>query len=344
MGNYTGFITVYYSILIKNRIYLYIIKTINLNMEKQYNLQQIKKEAVSFLEIKKQINENTFKNYRSSLTYFLNYLESEEHIFLNSNNVSNVLESFQGKLLNGFKYENKTIVLTANSVNTHIRRINTFLRKCLGLTTEIKKLNVSKPKYKSLKVAEIKLLIDEAENHFKNNEVAERNKTLINFLFNTAFRIEEALNIKTTDLYSEDGSYMVNIHEKGKAKGEYTTIAISEKTFQLIQNYLELKKVPSEFVFSTGSGKKLARANFNKAIRELATYVDLKHGTNISKTVENNSSHVFRHSKATYLLNVKKEDVVTVKEILRHKSIDSTLIYLNPQEEAINKVRINNDL
>ena len=64
----------------------------------------------------------------------------------------------------------------------------------------------------------------------------------------------------------------------------------------------------------------------------------------IYKTVENNSSHFLRHSKATYLLNVKKEDVVTVKEILRHKSIDSTLIYLNPEEEAINKVRINNDL
>ena len=38
------------------------------------------------------------------------------------------------------------------------------------------------------------------------------------------------------------------------------------------------------------------------------------------------------------------EDVVTVKEVLRHNSIDSTLIYLNPQEEAINLVRINNDL
>ena len=64
----------------------------------------------------------------------------------------------------------------------------------------------------------------------------------------------------------------------------------------------------------------------------------------ISKTVENNSSHVFRHSKATYLLNTVKEDVVTVKEVLRHSSIDSTLIYLNPKEEAINKVRINNDI
>ena len=41
---------------------------------------------------------------------------------------------------------------------------------------------------------------------------------------------------------------------------------------------------------------------------------------------------------------LKKEDVVTVKEILRHNSIDSTLIYLNPEEEAINKVRISNDI
>ena len=31
---------------------------------------------------------------------------------------------------------------------------------------------------------------------------------------------------------------------------------------------------------------------------------------------------------------LKKEDIVTVKEILRHNSIDSTLIYLNPEEEA----------
>ena len=61
-------------------------------------------------------------------------------------------------------------------------------------------------------------------------------------------------------------------------------------------------------------------------------------------TVKNNSSHVFRHSKATYLFNVKHEDVVTVKEILRHNNIDSTLIYLNPQEEAINKVRISKDI
>ena len=123
-------------------------------------------------------------------------------------------------------------------------------------------------------------------------------------------------------------------------------------------DYIKIKSVPSDFVFSSvkasdnGKAKAFKRQNFNKAIVELASYIDVKYKgmelegrpVNISKVVENNSSHVFRHSKATYLLNVKKEDVVTVKEVLRHSSIDSTLIYLNPKEEAINKVRISNDI
>ena len=123
-------------------------------------------------------------------------------------------------------------------------------------------------------------------------------------------------------------------------------------------DYVNIKAVPSDFIFSSvkasdnGKAKAFNRQNFNRSIIELASYVDVKYKgielegrpVNISKVVENNSSHVFRHSKATYLLNVKKEDVVTVKEVLRHSSIDSTLIYLNPKEEAINKVRTSNDI
>ena len=237
----------------------------------------------------------------------------------------------------------------ASGVNTHVRRINTFI-KCLGFTVELTKLNVSKPKYKSLSIKEIELLISECSHYFKVEEVATRNATLIKFLFNTAFRINEALTLKEDNIFIENGSYYVRIHEKGKANGVFTEIAISENTYNLLNDYINIKTVPSEYVFSTtrpgpdGKAKPLTRQNFNKSIIDLAKYTDFKHSTNIYKTVENNSSHVFRHSKATYLLNVKKEDIITVKEILRHSSIDSTLIYLNPQEEAINKVRVSNDI
>ena len=323
-------------------------------LNKQYTLDEVKTVASDFLARKRARNETTFKNYRTSLNYFLYYVEDiAKASVIGNDNAGILLEGFQGSLFEGFTYAangiKRPVKVKANGVNTHVRRINTFI-KCLGFSVELNKLNVAKPKYKSLAVNEIELLINECSNKWPNEEIATRNATLIKFLFNTAFRINEALTLRTENIFSENGSYYVSIHEKGKAKGVLTEVAISEKTFNLLNDYINIKSVPSEFVFSTtragtdGKAKPLTRQNFNKYIIDLAEYTDNKHGTNISKTVENNSSHVFRHSKATYLLNVKKEDIITVKEILRHSSIDSTLIYLNPQEEAINKVRISNDI
>lgn len=323
--------------------------------EKKYAIEDVIAEASEFLNRKKKRNEITYKNYRTTLKYFIYYLNNIAKVnSLDSSNKDVLLEGFQGSLLEGFNYktsESESIVkVKPSSVNTHIRRTKTFLNS-LGLSVDkVKALDVNKPKYKSLKPEEIRLLIDECSNKWTNKEIAVRNATLINFLFNTAFRINEALNIKTHDFYKEDGSYYVRIHEKGKAKGILTPIAISENTAELLRSYIKIKSVPSDYIFSStkssksGKANKLNRENFNKYIISLAEYVDLKHHTNIYSIVKNNSSHVFRHSKATYLLNVKKEDVVTVKEVLRHKSIDSTLIYLNPEEEKINSVRINNDL
>lgn len=320
-----------------------------------YSLEEVKKEASDFLNIKKDRNETTFLNYRTSINYFIYYLTNIAEVeSLGTENKDKVLEGFQGSLLAGFNYVvndvERTVKVKASGVNTHVRRIRTFLNKNLGLTVEVNKLPVNKPKYKSLTKPEIELLLAECSNYWSNKEVAVRNETLIRFLFNTAFRIEEALGIKTSDVYSEGTNYYVKIHEKGKASGVLTEIAISEVTYNLVKDYVNIKSVSSDFVFSSikasdnGKAKPFKRQNFNKAIVELASYTDSKHKTNISKIVENNSSHVFRHSKATYLLNEVKEDVVTVKEVLRHSSIDSTLIYLNPKEEAINEVRISNDI
>ena len=323
-----------------------------------YTIEEIKSEASDFLENKKKKNETTYLNYRTSFNYFIFYLTDIAEVNeLGTSNKEKVLEGFQAELLSGFNYKvedtERKVKVKPSGVNTHIRRIKTFLNKSLGLTVTLDKLNVNKPKYKSLTKEEVELLANECSNKWNNEEIALRNETLIRFLFNTAFRINEALTLKVENVYSNnDGSYFVKIHEKGKSKGLLTEVAISENTYKMLMDYINIKSVPSDFVFSSiksskeleGKSKALSRQNFNKFIIDLASFTDNKHGTDISKTVANNSSHVFRHSKATYLLNIVKEDVVTVKSVLRHSSIDSTLIYLNPKEEAINEVRITNDI
>ena len=318
---------------------------------KEFKLDKVKNESARFLEAKQNQNENTFVNYRTSINYFLYYVENVIACdVISSDNITAILESFKGSLFAGFKYKNRTVKLKASGVNTHLRRVKTFLNKCLGLKAEINKFDVDAPKYKALPVKEIELLISECNSVFKSNEIAVRNATLIRFLFNTALRINEALTLKEENVVANGGEYYIRIHEKGKAEGELKDVPISAKTFNDLMTYINIKAVKSDFVFSTtrtsqdGKAKPLARENFNSDIRKLANYVDSKHKTNIADVVSNNSSHVFRHSRAVYLLKECKLDVVTVKKVLRHRSINSTLIYLNPSDDEIKNVRINNDI
>ena len=323
---------------------------------KTYSLEEVKSEASEFLNLKKDKNETTFLNYRTSFNYFIYYLTDIAEVkTIGKENISKVLEGFQTALFKGFTYKvadnERTVKVKASGVNTHVRRIKTFLNKSLGLTAELENLSVNDAEYKALKVKDVELLINEAKTYFKSEEVGLRNSILIRFLFNTAFRISEALSLRTENLFSEDGFYYVRVHEKGTAKGTLSKpIAISEEDYNSLIDYIEVKSVPSDFVFSTtrtsedGKAKALSRQYFNKDIKKLAAFVDAKYNRNISKIVENNSSHVFRHSRAVALLNEDKVDIMKVKKFLRHDSINSTQIYLNPEEEAVNELRINNIL
>ena len=211
--------------------------------EKKYSILEVEEKATDFLNRKRKRNETTFLNYRTSINYFLFYLKDISEITsLSSENKEDVIEDFQGTLLEGFYYDvegnEKEVVLKPSTVNTHIRRTKTFLNS-IGLTIEnLNKLPVNEPEYKALSVDEIKLLINECSNFWSNEEVAVRNETLIKFLFNTAFRINEALGIKTSEVYSEGSNYYVLIKEKGKSKNPKKEVAISENFYYKYRLYI----------------------------------------------------------------------------------------------------------
>ena len=334
---------------------------------KSYTLEEVKKEANLFLNAKAG-NINTYLSYRTSLNYFLYYLEHIVQVNkVECRNITTLIEAYQTSLFNGFTYEvesaealigfneenfkpiHKEIKLSASGVNSNIRRIKTFFNKCFNIEVELKKLDEGEAKYKALKNDEVEKLIDNCSNKWKKEEIAIRNATLIRFLFNTGFRISEALGIKTNEIYEKNnGCQYVKIQEKGKRKK--TEVRIAESDYEHIKEYISLKAVPSDFIFSTtkasedGKAKKLSRQQFNRDVKALARYVDSEEGTNISEVVKNNSSHVFRHSAAINQLEYYTVDIMKVKKFLRHSSINSTQIYLNASDSEVDEIRINNIL
>ena len=378
-------------------------KEVKFEIKNEYTLENIRIGARDFLEDNKDSNETTFKNYRTSINYFLYLMDCNKHRFatIDNDNKYDALNKFKNCLSNGFTYEvesvddvlgytektfkpvKRTVKVNANGVNTHLRRITTFFNQCLHLkikSNEFKKCQVDKPKIKALKIDHVKLLIDECSNCWKKKEIATRNATLIELLFSNALRIREALEITINDTnfidYNDEtnkatlktniGEYCITIHQKGR-KNKDKSIKIAKPVAEHIINYINIKKVPSDYIFSTtrastnGKAKALSREWFNKDMNKLASFVDSNHDThvprideetynedvdayydykNICAVVKNNSSHFLRHSRAIYNLKILGMDIRTLQKFLRHSEISSTMIYTDSSDKEVDNINI----
>ncbi len=138
--------------------------------------------------------------------------------------------------------------------------------------------------------------------------------TLLQTLKETGIRISEATFLKWTDLSSEQKTLNIT-----PAKGSNPRLLrISDKLLNM------LNRIPrtNETIFSTNIAG--LRTTFTKS-RKLA-----------AKKLENPrilriSFHTFRHWKATMEYH-KTKDIIHVKQILGHKSINNTMIYINIEQ------------
>lgn len=357
-------------------------------MTKEYTLKEIRVKAMEFLEDAEDSNITTFKNYRTSVNYFLYLMNCNKHRFnkIDDDNKDKALKKFKNCLLNGFTYEvesvddvlgyneenfkpiKRNVKVNDNGVNTHLRRIITFFKQYLHFKIKnFQFCQVDKPKYKSLTEDHVELLINECSNCWNKKEIATRNATLIRFLYLNLLRIREALEVTIADTnfidYDsetnkailnpniDEDNYSILIHQKSRTK-KNTSIKINQILAKDIVDYINIKKVPSDYIFSTtqvstdGKAKPLTRQYFNKDMIKLAKFVDDRYDTktndydNISEIVKNNSSHVFRHTRAVVELQ-NGLDIRTVQGALRHSSLSSTEIYTKPSEKKVNNVRVN---
>jgi len=321
-------------------------------------MQKLKTKRRQFLRNKRAQNENTYKSYKTSLKYFFQYLKEYEINRITDENKRETLDGFKTYLNEGFIYDDgrskepKNIKLKASGINSNLKRARTFLNY-IGFpvtSTEVSPLPVNAPDYKALRFEDINKLINNAPLCFRDKEKALRIQTLIKLLFNTGLRIGEALPLKIEDMHQDrnTGQYYLNFHEKGKARGVYSKIVIPAKTHHDLKYYIENKAIKeSPYIFTASRGYKgkapghVTRQSFNNDIIKLAKFTDKQEHTNIFNIVNGNSSHVFRHSRAVYLLTVEKRDIMEVRDILRHKNINTTQIYLKPREDIINNIREN---
>ena len=296
---------------------------------KIYQIEHLPKYINEF--INQHDKATTRYNYEYILKKFCKYCQDNGIKELRQENAQTIVNNYKAFLVNAGN-------LKSTSIDNYMLRVQSFLAS-LMLKVKLSKISEDQPgNYKYLTYDEIQQLLASIPATTGNKTQILMYTAIIKVLFTAGLRINELVNITMEDLKQHGNATFLFIIGKGKAHDQKEDIRISDATANAINDYLDVRpKTTSNYLFVNSKGDQLTRQAFNKKLKQIACKCDELHGTNIGNKC---TSHIFRHSLARYLLIDLKMPISQVRDILRHKSIETTNKYLTNSKDEINQIRV----
>ena len=147
-------------------------------------------------------------------------------------------------------------------------------------------------------------------------------------LYATGIRVGELVNIKINDINLYDRT--IKIFGKGRKERIVVYGSYCQDALELYLNdgRRELEKRKNEYLFLNKNGNRLSDRYIRKIIDDIVIKCEMDYHI---------SPHTLRHTFATDMLN-NGADLMTVKELLGHSSINTTGIYTHVSNEQLKKV------
>jgi len=158
----------------------------------------------------------------------------------------------------------------------------------------------------------------------------ERNRTIIETMYSCGLRVSEAITLKISDLFFEEG--FIRVLGKGN-KERYVPIHLEAQKYvsiykKEIRSQIQPKKGFEDTLFLNRRGKGLTRQMIFIILKDLAIKI------NLTKKI---SPHTLRHSFATHLLQ-NGADLRAIQQILGHESITTTEIYVHVDKTYLKEI------
>ncbi len=268
-----------------------------------------------YLALQKNYSKNTIISYKHDLEHFLNFMKqyNGENVTIDSLNVDiRFIRSWLSK-----RYQDNYIASSSARALSSIKNFYRFLEKTHNISYH-KIFSIKNPKKakvlpKALTQEDTAASIEHIEQLGSLDWVAARNKALLVLIYASGLRVSEALSLTKKHIKTD----FIKITGKGNKERIVPWI---DKAKDLVDQYLV--KVPyyiaeDEPIFIGKLGKALQPAVFNRELIKLRRFYGLP---------EHLSSHAFRHSFATHLLE-NGSDLRSIQELLGHKSLSTTQIY-----------------
>ena len=289
------------------------------------NWQNTIKEYKMYLKIERGLSKNTIDSYTKDLEKLC--------LFLKENNISISPIAIDTDIVKQFIYE------VAKNLNPRSQaRIISGLRSFFDYLVfeeyrntnptdllETPKIGTKLPD--TLSQGEIDALIDAID---LSHPQGERNRTIFETIYSCGLRVSEAITLKNSDLFFEEG--FIRVLGKGN-KERYVPIHENAQRYitmyqKAIRNHIFPQKGFEDTLFLNRRGKGLSRQMIFMILKDLAIKIDLK------KKI---SPHTLRHSFATHLLQ-NGADLRAIQQMLGHESITTTEVYVHIDKSYLKQV------
>lgn len=276
---------------------------------------------LEYLKIVRKYSNKTIDSYRDDL------IEYNEFLGNNFRNVIDIDRDIVNKYLK-YLYDRD---LNRNSICrklSSVRGLYNYLvmeeivsDNCFNSVSNPKK-EIYLPKF--LSDSEIDSIFEVCDD---DSAIDQRDTLIIELLYATGLRVSELVNIKLKDIDTKER--VIRVLGKGNKEriviyNNHTSRAMDR---YLSSGYCEFNKKNSEYLIINKNGDRLS----DRYVRTIVSRLSLKAGLN--KKI---SPHTIRHTFATDMLE-EGADLVTVKELLGHESLNTTSIYTHITNEQIKK-------
>ncbi|MEJ7831005.1 MAG: tyrosine-type recombinase/integrase [Segetibacter sp.] len=254
-------------------------------------------------------SEMTIRNYLGELRYLFSYYRDVPPLDFNSDMVMQYL-----------LYLTKTLECGRSKCCMAAQSISFFFRHVLQKPYVIPTL-IYPRKVKTLPAVMTAEEIMKVINTIQNV----KHRAMFMLLYSTGIRLSELAHLRITDIDSK--AMRVKVVQGKGAKDRYTILS-EQVLLELRAYYVQYR--PVEYLFNgMGKGRRYSQRSIEKAVENAIIKAGLE---NKHYTV-----HTIRHSFATHLVD-NGTDVHTVKELLGHNSIGTTMQYLHMSTRRMNSV------
>lgn len=276
-------------------------------------------EFLEYLEVIKKHSEHTIINYQNDLIDFLEF---------NDNKILNVDKDIVNKYMQYLYDKNvsrSTISRKLSSLRSFYNYMynNGMIDKNYFAMIKNPKKEKGLPKFvKDIDIDKMFMIPD------TRNPLGQRNLLIIRMLYATGVRVSELVNICIKDIDIKER--IIRILGKGSKE---RIVVFGNNTKEILELYLnngryKLSKGNNDYLFLNKYGNKLS----DRYVRKIIDDIIFK--ASITMHV---SPHMLRHTFATDMLN-NGADLVSVKDLLGHESLNTTSIYTHVSDDKIREI------